>query len=77
MENDLENRVKTVMSQVFNVPVEMINEASTPDSIDGWDSLKHLSLVVALEEEFDVQLDDEQMMEMMDYSSIVNVLSKK
>jgi acyl carrier protein len=75
--SDVSLRVKSVMSKVFNIPAEQINENSSPESIEGWDSLSHLTLVVSLEEEFNLEFTDEQMMDMMDFKSIVNLLTKK
>ena len=75
--SDVSLRVKSVMSKVFNILAEQINENSSPESIEGWDSLSHLTLVVSLEEEFNLEFTDEQMMDMMDFKSIVNLLTKK
>ena len=38
---------------------EEINEESSPDTIESWDSLRHMNIVIALEEEFNVQFDTE------------------
>jgi len=73
----MENRIKKVMSAVFEVPVEKINDKSSPDTIESWDSLKHMNLVVALEEEFGVHFNDENIVEIMNYSLIRLILSKK
>ena len=74
MENKIEERIKNVMSAVFEVPAEQINDDSSPDTIESWDSLKHMNLIVALEEELEVSLDDDQIMEMLNYKLIYNIL---
>ena len=73
----MENRIKKVMSAVFEVPVEEINDKSSSDTIESWDSLKHMNLVVALEEEFDVHFNYEDIVEIMNYPLIKLILSKK
>lgn len=73
----MEDRIKKVMSAVFEVPVEEINDKSSPDTIESWDSLKHMNLVLALEEEFDVYFNDEEIVEIMNYSLIKIILSKR
>jgi acyl carrier protein len=55
----MENRIKKVMSDVFDIDIESINNDSSPDNIENWDSLKHMNLIVALEEEFEIEFDDE------------------
>ena len=74
MENKIEERIKNIMSAVFEVPAEQINDDSSPDTIESWDSLKHMNLIVALEEELEVSLDDDQIMEMLNYKLIYNIL---
>ena len=73
----MEDRVKKVMSDVFNIDIESINNESSPDNIENWDSLKHMNLIVALEEEFEIEFDDEEIVESMNYLLIVNILKYK
>lgn len=77
MENTIEERIKNVMSAVFTIPVEQIKDDSSPDSIESWDSLKHMNLVVALEEEFEIEFLDDEIIEMMNFSLISNIINGK
>jgi hypothetical protein len=43
----MEDKVKKVMSDVFNIDVSLINNESSPDNIENWDSLKHMNLIIA------------------------------
>jgi len=71
----MEKKIKQIMSQVFNIDAQEITEDSTQDTIDNWDSLRHMSLVMALEEEFGLELDENQIIEMMSFKLIINVLN--
>lgn len=53
-----EDRIKNVMAAVFDVPVAEITDQASPHDIKGWDSLKHINLVLALEEEFNIRFDE-------------------
>ena len=75
MENKIKERIKNVMSAVFELPVEQIKDDSSPDTIESWDSLKHMNLVVALEEEFGFEFADEEIVEMMNYNIIQENIS--
>ena len=72
----MKQRVLKVFSQVMEIPVEKINEDSSPDTIAEWDSLKHMNLILALEEEFGVQFGDEEIVEMLSIELILNTLKK-
>lgn len=73
----MEDRIKNVMCAVFEVPVADITDEASPDTIESWDSLNHMNLVLALEEEFGVQFTDEEIVELMNYPLIKLILSKK
>ena len=73
----MENRIKNVMAAVFGISIEDINEESSPDSIDNWDSLNLMNLVVSLEEEFDIELDDDEIAEMLNFKLIVEIIKEK
>jgi len=66
----MENRIKKVMSAVFEIPNIEISEASTMDTIESWDSLKHMNLVIALEDEFQITIPDEEVVNLLSFSLI-------
>lgn len=73
----MENRIKTVISAVFNYPIEKIHKDSSPDSIDNWDSLGHMRLVVGLEEEFNIVIEDDEITEMLNFALIEEIIKNK
>ena len=44
MEN-IEERIKDVMSAVFEIDADLINEESSQDNIENWESIKTLDLI--------------------------------
>lgn len=67
-------KLNQILASVFNVPLEEINNETSPDSIDNWDSLNHLNLVIALEEGFGVSFTEEQTVEILNYELIIMTL---
>ena len=51
--------IRLVMSQVLRVEPGEITQESSPESIERWDSLKHMQLIMALEDELGIQFPDE------------------
>ena len=66
-----------MFSQLFELDPTFINENSSPDNIDNWDSLRHMMLISALEEEFDIQFSDQEMLELLNYKLIKHILTEK
>ena len=71
-----EDRIKQVLASVFNVDVDEITEDTSPDTLDVWDSLKQMDLVVALEDEFKMSFTQEQIIEMMTFSVVLQIVSE-
>ena len=65
-----ETVLRSVMSAVFGVPSEEINSDSSMDTIESWDSLKHMNLVIALEEEFEITIPDDEAANITSYALI-------
>lgn len=55
-----EQQIRQIMANVLGLPLDQINESSSPDTIESWDSIKHLNLVVALEEEFEIEIPSDE-----------------
>ena len=64
------------MSTVLEVPLNEIDENSSSDTISTWDSLKHMNLIIALEQEFGVSFDEDTIPEIQSFSSISSALQE-
>lgn len=73
----LRERVFKIISQVMNVPFEEVNERSSPENIEKWDSFQHLALILAVEEEFNIKFSDEEIVRMGNASVILEALQNK
>ncbi|MEJ7826547.1 MAG: acyl carrier protein [Segetibacter sp.] len=72
----IKQKIFNTMSLVFEVPETEINEESSTDTIENWDSLRHLNLILALEEEFDISIPDEEVGNMVNYKIIDHVINE-
>lgn len=70
-----EDALKQVMATMLNVDASIINEDSSMDNVPSWDSLRHMNLVLALEEEFKVTIPDEDAGNITSYRLIKLVLN--
>lgn len=69
-------KIKIVMSAVFEVPLDEITENSSTDNIETWDSLKHLNLILALEEEFEISIPNEEVGNLVNYKLIELIVNE-
>lgn len=68
------DRLAVVIAQVLNVEVGEVSDESSPQTIANWDSLNHLNLIMAIEHEFAISLDPEDVLEMHEVSAIREIL---
>jgi acyl carrier protein len=76
MPPDNDAALKRTLAEVLGVPEASIGEETSMDTVDAWDSLKHLNLVLALEEQFGMSFSEEQSMEILSYPLIKLVLAE-
>ena len=70
------NKLKQVLADVFKIDIQTINNETSVDNVEKWDSLNHLNLVLALEEAFDISFTEEQTIEILNYPLIKLVLQE-
>lgn len=73
----IENKIKKVMSTIFNIDLNEISDNSSPNNIDKWDSMAHMNLIVELEKEFDLLFDANEITEMINFKSIMLIINSK
>ena len=73
----LEDRLRNIFADVFDVSEKGINDESSPDTIEIWDSLRHLQLIMALEDAFDISLSADEVTEMLSFKDVKSLLMKQ
>ncbi len=71
------DRVRRIFADVFQLPLEQIAPHSSPETIAAWDSLQHLNLVLALEQEYHVQFTPEEIERMLSVELAAATLNGK
>ena len=69
-------QVRNIASDIFGVPADKISAESSPETIENWDSMQHLNLVLAVEEKFGVQLEPEDIERMNSIGAVAALVEK-
>jgi acyl carrier protein len=77
MKTPVWHRVQYTVADLFALPVAEITPETSPDIIETWDSLQHLNLVLAIEQEFGVQFGPEDIAQILSVEDIVTLLTEK
>lgn len=65
-----------IFCEVFSVKEAALNSNFNKCNVDGWDSVRQLSLTSSVEDEFDIMLDAEDILEFTSYDNAKAVLAK-
>jgi acyl carrier protein len=52
----LNEKLAEIVSELFDLEPAMVRDELTPEDVELWDSLNHLRLVTAVEQEFGIKL---------------------
>lgn len=72
-----EDALKAVMAGVLELEPGAVGPGTTSDTVEGWDSLKHMRLVIALEEAFGISIPDEEVATMTSYDIVKLVVQEQ
>ena len=73
----MENRIKNVLADVLMIDVDLSKDDALAETIEEWDSLKQMNIVIALEEEFDIVLTDDDVIEMLNVRLINYIVQER
>ena len=68
----MKERIKEIMSAVFGIKCEEISNDASTDTCENWDSLNHMNLIVAIEEEFSIRFLDDEIIKLNNLEALEN-----
>jgi acyl carrier protein len=70
-------RVRGIAADVFGLAPQTLAAASSPETVESWDSTRHLSFILALEETFQLQLSPEETEKIQTLGHAVELVEEK
>ena len=71
------NGVQDIFRDIFDEDDMVIENATSSDEIEDWDSLNHINLVSAIEKEFKIKFALGELMTLKDVGAMVDLIIKK
>lgn len=71
---EIYERLNEVFQDVFGDDDITVNDATTAKDIEGWDSLRHITLLAAIEDEFDIEFSMGQTVKMKNVGEMVDYI---
>ena len=70
-------KLEEIIANIFELDPSQIKKEMTPIDIETWDSLSQLNLISAIEKEFQIKLEIDEIFTVMKIGDIYDLLSKK
>ena len=70
--SDVDKKLKNIFINIFQIQNKDINHNSSMKNIEKWDSLNHIGLINEIEEKFNLQFNDEDLVKMTNFKIIIN-----
>lgn len=74
---ELTERLDLILSRYLKLSVSELEDDVSYDSLNSWDSLTHIQMVSAIEKEFDIEIDIEEMIALENVGKIRALVREK
>lgn len=74
---EIYERLNEVFRDVFDDEEINVDDDTTAADVDGWDSLMHITLIEAVEDEFDVSFDMKTVVKMKNVGEMVDYIEEE
>jgi acyl carrier protein len=69
--------LRGIAADIFQVSPNRIHRESSPDTIESWDSLQQLNLILALEQKFGLEFEPDEIERMTSLDAIFSIIEEK
>ena len=73
----MKDKVKMIIAQILNLSVEKINDDASTTNVAEWDSLNHMNIIFAVEEQMELTFEDDEIMDLTSLEKIVSAIKKR
>jgi acyl carrier protein len=77
MDKDIHDRLVTTFQSVFDDADIRVTRDTVADDVEGWDSLTHINLIVAIEKEFRVRFTTSEITALTNVGDLADLITRK
>ena len=74
---EIYEKLNEVFQDVFDDESLTVNDETTAADVEGWDSLRHITLLAAIEDEFDIEFSMGQTVSMKNVGEMVDYIEEE
>ena len=70
-------RLNAIFREVFDDDTLLVGPETTANDVDGWDSLSHINLIVAVEAEFNIRFSQKELLTFKNVGDLLKSIEAK
>jgi len=70
-------RLNAVLQGVFDNPDIQVTPETTADQVEGWDSLSHVNVILAIEQSFRIRFHQKEIMRLRNIGDLITCIESK
>jgi len=71
------SKVQEIFRDILDTTNLVIDERSTPETVEGWDSIANVNIIIAVEEDFGVKFDVQDLQNIKSVGDILTAIQNK
>jgi acyl carrier protein len=71
---EIDKKLKHVIADIFEIDIHKVTPNIDAKNLEQWDSLNHMNLIIAIEQEFDLEIDEDMILELMSFKTLSDYL---
>jgi len=75
--NSICSQIQDILRDVFDNENITVNEETTANDVEEWDSLTHIQLIVAIEKHFNVKFSSKEIIQAKDIRELIDIVYGK
>jgi acyl carrier protein len=74
---EIQEKLTGVMRSVFDAPGLVLGDSTTASDVEGWDSLSHVELIVAVEKAFSVRFTTKEVKALTNVGDFIRLIERR
>lgn len=74
---EIKEQVQVIVAKVVKLESVTLNDDTTANDVEGWDSLSHMEIITEIEKSFNISFKLRELAKLKNVGSIIDLISKK
>lgn len=72
----METKIQQVIATVLNIDPSLVTEDASSKTLENWDSLYHMNIILGVEEQYGITFTDDEIVNLTSYTSLAEAVKK-